>query len=307
MRKVTLYWSNICILNRMENEALAKVKDTLKKEHIDLEISHFGIGQSYRMADYLSKEDAVLPDIFVSTDLEVIENDGIFRQFKDNLVPIEEYLPLVDPVKEHAINQWPSVTPFLYIPLVLLSNVPLETEVTLDWLIEQENMAFGGINNSAVPIVLKTLSDRYGQEKMEKFALKSRMFPMPINAFQAVRMGHSRMGIVPSVYTKVADNKNLFTYNFKEGCFALPSYVGVRNSLEPGLVELVLKTLFTEELCFNYSIQGDLPCVLKDYASKDAEHEMKLCYPSSKWFQSKESENFEEFYQKINQKKRVVL
>ena len=77
MRTVDLYWSHICVMHNFEKEHLARARERLAHQGIDLRVTCFGMGYGRHMASYLHNEEALLPDIVVSADLEVFENARI--------------------------------------------------------------------------------------------------------------------------------------------------------------------------------------------------------------------------------------
>ena len=88
MTTIRLYWNNICVLHRQELQFLNEIREELRKDNIDLDITCFGLGYGRHMSDYLREEDSVLPDLVVSTDLEVFEDERIWNRFREHgLIP----------------------------------------------------------------------------------------------------------------------------------------------------------------------------------------------------------------------------
>ena len=63
MTTIRLYWNNICVLHRQELQFLNEIREELRKDNIDLDITCFGLGYGRHMSDYLREEDSVLPDL----------------------------------------------------------------------------------------------------------------------------------------------------------------------------------------------------------------------------------------------------
>ena len=74
MTNVLLYWNHICVLHNQEKAFLSRLAESLKAEEIALTVRYFGLGYPEHMSEYLAREDAVLPDLIVSADLEVFED-----------------------------------------------------------------------------------------------------------------------------------------------------------------------------------------------------------------------------------------
>ena len=94
MNHILLYWNHICVLHKQEKIFLTNLKERLKKEGIQLEVRYFGLGYPEHMSDYLAREDAILPDIIVSADLEVFEDRRIFQKFERDLYPARNWVKL---------------------------------------------------------------------------------------------------------------------------------------------------------------------------------------------------------------------
>ena len=53
MTTIRLYWNNICVLHRQELQFLNEIREELRKDNIDLDITCFGLGYGRHMSDYL--------------------------------------------------------------------------------------------------------------------------------------------------------------------------------------------------------------------------------------------------------------
>lgn len=117
MISVHLYWNNICILHRQELAFLEQIKTRLKQNGIDLTVTCFGLGYGTHMSDYLREPEAVIPDMIVSTDLEVFEDERIFDRFKGDLLPLADLIPqkkTLSPLRCGAKPPCSPIWPFLW-------------------------------------------------------------------------------------------------------------------------------------------------------------------------------------------------
>ena len=85
------------------------------------------------------------------------------------------------------------------------------------WLPDWAGLAFGGINNSAVKTVVKTVWEKWGREAVSGLLDRSIVTDMPIGAFQAVRQEQARTALVPSLYVLRADGQSAFLRTPQEG------------------------------------------------------------------------------------------
>ena len=76
MTSILLYWNHICVLHRQEKAFLEDLAQRLRGDGIRLEVRYLGLGYPERMSEYLARPDAILPDLIVSADLEVLRICG---------------------------------------------------------------------------------------------------------------------------------------------------------------------------------------------------------------------------------------
>ena len=300
MKEIILYWSNICILHKFELNALENATALLRKKGISLVIKHFGIGYPTRMAEYLLQDDALLPDIIVSTDLEVFENDTIFSKFKDNLYPLQQHFKLKQAFQNHAVNRLETLLPFLVIPLIFSSNQDIKKDLSIEEVVQKKTpTCFGGMENSGSKSVLKAIWSHYGIEALQGFLDVSTITNMPIQSFQAIRTHMHSLALVPSIYAEAGTGQGLTFAYPTNGAIALPSYITARKSVPLDDVKTVLETLLTADFCNYFVDAGKLVCCL-DIAKEttlSAEQDYQFLYPSNDWFLQTPQTALEKIYQ----------
>lgn len=308
MKKVLLYWSNICVLHKQEMNHIEQVKEALRQQGIDLVVRCFGLGYPEKMSAYLQREDAQWPDIIVSTDLEVFENQRLFARLAPELHELRRAFPLKAAFAGTDLDRHPSLVPFAVIPQMLYSNQPLaDGELSVRAAIAAgKRLAFGGINNSAARCVLKTAWSQWGQEAAQQLLENGRITDMPIQAFQLVRMGQEELAMVPSLYALRADGQERFAAVPAEGAIALPSYVCARKTVTAALAQEILQALLSEAFCRFLVQAGDLVCPLAQGAVHQRLEQAKFLYPDQQWFEQVTPEAFEQFYEAVYQAKRLA-
>ncbi|MDR3317847.1 MAG: ABC transporter substrate-binding protein [Clostridiales bacterium] len=298
MQKILMYWSNICVLKRLEEAALERLKQTLYGRGIELEVRSFGLGHEYAMNEYMRLDDAV-PDIIVSTDAEVFEDAGIFGRIENKLKDISGWFTLKD-VLPPEVRQGPKLLPFLVIPLVFSYNDPSVFRggvPSLRNVIENKiPLCFGGINNSGARSVVKVVMDGYGAAEARAFIARSMITGMPVQAFSAVRSGAASLALVPSIYAVRADNRELFMSWPADGAVAVPSYIAVREDAKNA--RAVLETLLTEEFCSAFAVRGEIFSAIS--GTEDTrlmrDNNFHFRYPSAKWLAGGAQEEFYTVY-----------
>ncbi|MCC0681251.1 hypothetical protein IC218_13320 [Clostridioides sp. ES-S-0005-03] len=300
MKNVRLYWSNICILHKYEKNYLDNLIMSLKEKDINLEVTYFGIGYPYKLNEYLKKTDALIPDIIVSTDLEVYEDKNIYSKFSSNLYPLSNYFNIKSEIKSSSIYFDERLLPFLVIPLVFSYNQNYKGLIdSIKNVIDTDTKTvIGGINNSGAKSVVKAIWSRYGKEYVERFLSNSTILDMPIQSFNDVKNGSDRLAITPSIYAKRANNKDLFMSYPDDGAIALPSYITASKSLDEKTMLEVLKSLVSKEFCNSFVKSASLlSCIydtIEDSLIKDNQY--KFLYPSKKWLDTVTTEEFFEVY-----------
>jgi len=315
MTTIRLYWNNICILHRQELQFLREIREELIKDGIDLDITCFGLGYGRHMSDYLREKDSVLPDLVVSTDLEVFEDERIWNRFKaEGLLPLKEFFPVKEIPELGGLKKDPALLPYLAIPLVFYSDTELfrqngwnvESDLSLNKLIETSfPLAYGGINNSAVKTVAKLAWESYGMETAEHFLASSDVFDMPIQAFHQVSLGAAPLALVPSVYALRADGKKNKAYWPFEGAPAIPSYICAGTAVPKNALFTVIEKLrdhrfsqfYTENGCL-YSCSPDAPLPELSFL-EGSRTNRELLVPSESFLNSLPAETFYEMYHRV--------
>ena len=268
MVRVRLYWSNICVLNKSEIVFLDKLKDDLSDDGIDLDIRYFGLGYPCHMSEYLFDRDSDLPDMILTTDLEVFEDRRIFSRFEDSLYDVSSWIPLKDSRSVSAILRDPRLLPYLAIPLLFFSR---NKNIKSLYDAASCNIAFGGIDNSAAKSAVKTIWSLYGKEKAEELLANASVLPMPIAAFQRTRLGQSPIGLIPSLFA--LSDASFCSYIPKEGAIAVPSYIAVRRTIPEEAARKVIMALNSIDILSMYNEKGKMITAYRDS-------------PESAWFES---------------------
>lgn len=182
MKNVRLYWSNICILHKYEKNYLDNLIMSLKEKDINFEVTYFGIGYTYKLNEYLKKPDALIPDIIVSTDLEVYEDKNIYSKFSSSLHPLSKYFNIKSEIKSSSIYFDERLLLFLVIPLVFSYNQNYNglTDSIKNIIDTDTKTVIGGINNSGAKSVVKAIWSRYEKEYVERFLSNSTILDMLI-------------------------------------------------------------------------------------------------------------------------------
>ena len=200
----------------------------------------------------MAQPDAVLPDVIVSADLEVFEDRRIYAKLQPDLYAAESWVPLRKIPSLEQVRRGRELLPVAAIPLVYYTRTPKSSRGRT--LPEQTNLAFGGINNSAVKTVAKYVWETYGRQAAAALLENSLVTDMPIGSFQAVRQGQADTALCPSLYALRADEKNTFLCTPKEGALLIPSYFCARKSIAEDIAQQIARncviSMFLTVICF---------------------------------------------------------
>lgn len=304
MIRIKLFWNHICVLHRQELIYLNQIRDLLRQDNIELEVTCFGLGYASHMSDYLRRPDAKLPDIIVSADLEVFEDRRIFSRFSSSLHPAAEWFPIKQTEDVPKLRRNKYLLPYVAIPLVFYADktkyaragrlsVPEAAHSGADF-------SFGGINNSAAKTVVKTVMERYGRAAAAGLMSVSRITDMPVQAFHRVRTGQSGIALVPSIYALRADSRTTGVFCPADGAVAVPSYICARNTLDETAARAVITHLTAPHICDFYVANGNLISCLKETRENTwlAAQNIFLQLPSQKFIQELDPVSFYEFYRR---------
>ena len=296
MKHVLLYWSHICVLHRQEKMFLEQLTEKLHTHDIELEVRYFGLGYPQHMSEYLSQPDAELPDAIVSADLEVFEDPRIFSKIKHDLYNVNEWVPLRNIPSLDKVRRTPELLPVASIPLVYYTRTP--DSCCSKSLTEQPSLAFGGINNSAVKIVVKYVWEVYGKQATENILSSSLVTDMPIGAYQAVRQQQVNTALCPSLYGLRADEEETFLRTPQEGPVLIPSYFCARKSLPEDIAHQIANEILCKELCNFYVANGDLILYPACTTLHSKQETGPFAGPSAKWLETRDPEEFYSMYTK---------
>lgn len=309
MKKVTLDWNNICVLHKYEAMHLSNCRELLKKNDIDLEIRHYGIGYANRMSEYYAQSDCQLPDIIITTDLEVFENNVILNKFKHDLYDIKSNFKIKKNIENSTINQFDNILPFIVIPLILSINDDKKQFSSLKDMIDNDIYpTIGGINNSGAKCVIKALWSKYGKEYAEKMLKNSKILDMPIQAFHELKTKSSDYALIPTIYALSANDQMIKSTCPLEGAIALPSFICMRNSIDLEIGLEVLNSILTEDFCNFFVSNANIYSCIE--GTRDGEwfnnFENKFLYPSQEFFHSVSTHEFYALYKANIEKAKVI-
>ena len=159
-----------------------------------------------------------------------------------------------------------------------------------------DGLCIGGVNNSAIKTVAKTLLSHAGQTQTERFLAHANVSDMPIGAYNQVRMGAQKTALVPSLYALRADENQTFLRVPQEGPVLIPSYLAAHTSISRDLAQKLANRILCKALCEFYAQNGDLILFPACAETRSRQESSRYFVPRADWLQSYDPEAFEDFY-----------
>lgn len=100
------------------------------------------------------------------------------EKLRPTLHQSRDFVPLADSAALSCCERGAALLPILAIPLVYFTREPERAERTP--LCEMDGLCIGGVNNSAIKTVAKTLLSHAGQTQTERFLAHANVSDMPI-------------------------------------------------------------------------------------------------------------------------------
>ena len=298
MRKIRLYWNNICVLHKGELVFLDGIKRELEEEGIELEVTCFGLGYKYHLSDYLRREDSILPDLIVSADLEVFEDERIFNRFKANLYPAFSWFKTKEGESVPSVYRNNFLLPYVIIPLVFYSPLKdVNKNLSLKEVASSSlPIAFGGINNSAGKSVVKTLLSSYKEEITSSIFKNALVTNMPVEAFNCARRGIKPLALVPSLFA-LNDSEGV-AFAPLDGAVAVPSYIAALKTADESDLKSVVEKLNSPALLSFYRDRGALVTALASSLENEwfVKENRGFQLPSNEYLKSLDSAAFYRYY-----------
>ena len=300
MKKVVMYWSNICVLHIFERDHIETIRQELLSLGIDLQTEYFGLGYPTRMSEAMLDPAKPLPDIIISTDLEVFENRELYESYSRDLYEIGTWFPTKKKENYRSLYGDPHLLPFIAIPMMLYSRDSSWHDTSLEDLVNSR-IAFGGINNSAAKCIFKYLWAQFGKKTASDFLERCDLYDMPIQGMHAVKTGSAEASLVPSIYALRADMIHEFAYPLSDGCIVLPSFAAVRNSIDEETARTILFRLLSPSFCNFFVSNGDLISCIEGTSEchSGAIADAQYLYPNEDWFRRVRPAEFYESYCRI--------
>jgi hypothetical protein len=298
--KVLVYWNNICVLNKRELKLLASTSARLAARGIELDIRQFGFGYPQHMNEYLRIPDSPLPDVFVSADLEIYEDNRVYRRFADELYPVRDWAELADDPRLTALDRGANLLPYVVIPLVLYTKNPriFEGKSLTQIVDEGLPLYFGGVNNSAGKTVTKLVWDQCGKTAARALLERTTVGDIPVTAFQMARRDPSAAALVPTVYALTADFEQSFALCPTDGAPVVPSYIAVRRSIPEAVGRAIVEEFMSPEFYALFVRQGRLIATRKNSPRDEwvTKHCRALQLPSTRFFEQVSPQEFSDLY-----------
>lgn len=308
-----IYWSNVCILKKMEKEKLSDWANQWQAQKgLDVKVNFFGLGEEMyineKIASELQKGD-LAANIVVSTDVNIFQNKELLLGQLDQFQTLKEQLPLRDELAQKEIaHPCGCFQPCAVALIIMIYNNKLvkETEKPASWADTlkpewQGKIVFGGAELPAGQGFLRGMWYLHGDKGLEQCVKNYRVVTSPAAVLQAVSKGEFAAGVVPLAFTGRKGLENVTEIWPQEGALAVPSYVAIRKDAPKGAIDFVKETLFSEEIQELYSKNAFLIPAVPGVFPPDIvmENDFKIVYPKWSWIQQTDMAKLDEMVKKL--------
>ncbi|MDR1940534.1 MAG: ABC transporter substrate-binding protein [Clostridiales bacterium] len=261
MKKLKIYWNNICLLRKGEevfiNGYIAKNPDVV------FDIEYFGLGMPKKLraqidAD-LAESGDVNADVIVSTELDIFWDK---RRLKggDFFVAAADGFEACDLIKNgNFINPERTLAVAQVLPMLIAVNESrlkdLKPPETLQDLCSPEykgKIVLGGADTAAGRSVAACVEYLYGAEGQKAFLDNAAFAAIPAMAYSLTVRGAFPVCILPSVLC----GRGLKTVCPRDGAPAIPTYVCIHKKADYDAAKGFLDMLFDKPMQEFYAERG---------------------------------------------------
>ena len=314
MNKKRIYWNNVCLLSRMEEENNNRYLEQWQDENAEaFEFEYFGLGRKkalhHTIGDEL-KEGGLLADALVCTDLDVFQDRRYLLEKLDSFKKLQGLLPVREELRNsNILHASGRIIPAIVIPMVMavnrlalnLDRMPCSFRELLEpkW---EGKVVLGGIDTSAGKSILMGIWYLYGEDAVHRFIRNARFATVPAQAFQLVRMGAYPVAVVPTIFSGMQGNRNIEEIWPEDGAAAIPSYVAVKENALDSLVMFIKDCLFNDTIQEAFSRMGRIIPAKPGIAVPENAHRnnYKILYPDWEWIGRFNMDLFNEICRNVN-------
>jgi ABC-type Fe3+ transport system substrate-binding protein len=298
--KLKIYWNNICLLRKKEEEFLNTYFESNKECTFDIE--YFGLGMPKKLKKQV-KDDLVTykdfnADVIVSTELDIFWDKKILGNLTNlqslkGLYDISDILSnntFIDPNNYLTISQ--ALPMLITINPIALKDLNKPTSLLdLTKPIYKGKIVLGGSDTAAGRIIVSSIWYLYGEEVAMKFLDNVTFVNIPAMGLNMVKKGVYPIAILPSVLC----GRELITICPKEGSPSIPTYCCIHKNANLKQAKKFLDVLFGSEMQEFYALRGYMIPSNKavSYSSEMYPNGLpKLLYPTWEWFNKFDAERF---------------
>ncbi|SMP71159.1 ABC transporter substrate-binding protein [Anoxynatronum buryatiense] len=295
-KDIKVYWNNPACLNKAVKERLdAKESEWKVNSRGTVLFDYYGLIEEMLMDERLERdlnEGGIGADIVVSTDMQLFHRKDMLLGNLHLFESIKDWFPIRSEFAEMSHPQG-YFQPSLLVPVVIIKNDEMlkETGEILGWedLLDPAlagKVAIASTDKPAGKSVLKGFWYLYGEEGLMKARHNFSVLSNPAAIFDAVDRGEYPLGIVPLLFATGAGKSGHVSQIWpKEGLMVIISYVAVRTGAGLEAKELLMESLYSEELQHLYSQRGFMIPVHDRVEPKQElkEQKTRFIYPDWEW------------------------
>lgn len=295
--KLTVYWENVCVMKKQEQENLQKAARQMQaSKGIDMKYHYFGLGEPMGIERQIALDlqgEKLAADIVVSSKFDIFYDQQLLLGNEKLFRPLTGEFPLRQELQKTGIA-YPGgyFHPCLVIPVIILGNKKLlgETGPPRSWaeLLDDQwagRVLIGGVDRPVGRAFLIGMWHLFGEEGLRRCVQNCRMASVPAAVMNAVAKDEYPLGVVPLIFSSRDGRENLLDIWPQEGALAIPSYVSIREGSAEEALFFVKENLFSTATQSFYSQRAMGIPVHPDVKAPAIveENDFNLIFPGWEW------------------------
>ncbi len=313
VNSITMYWANICVLNRMEREKMDNaIVQWEAKNGISPRVIYLGDTEEVQMYEQLTADinrGELGFDCIVSSRFDIFCSQKYLQRVADELVPIATLLPLREEIRQAGIPD-PSglFYPLVVLPHVIVCNRKLlkenEMPETLADLLDPYwagKIYTGSTELPSAKSFLLAMWYKFGDAGLETCVKNWRQVSAPAACRHGLLKDEFPIGLLPGIFTSPGPEDKLISLWPSEGAPILPSYTAVKKSEhQEETIDFIRISAASPEFISFYKEQAlAYPCHPSVEPPEGLAGRKDFFFPDWKWILEQDMEYFEEACKRV--------
>ena len=267
--RFSVYWANLCVLNRMERDKMDSSAEVWGKEKkLFPEMLYLGDTEEVQMYEQMETDIArgkLGFDCIVSSRFDLFCSPKYLQSFTDDLLPIADEFPIRDEVAASGVlDPLGLFYPLVVLPHFIVCNMDLigtgEKPVSLADLLDpfwEGRVYMGSTELPSAKSFLFAMWYKFGNDGLETCVRNWRQLSAPSACRHGLMKDRFPVGLLPGIFTNPGPGEKLLPVWPAEGAPVLPSYTAVQKSKhDQDIIEFLRVSAASDEFVRFYTEKG---------------------------------------------------